>query len=168
MLAVALKPGLWPSAPRSGLWQQRSLARRPDRGGGNDPSHIAVAQRGDRRSQLVVIAVTGIHQHDPLGQTRRARCLDLLKGDLRLGLEGDLLRYLSLAPQALILRPILRKIEPISHRKAGITVGQRQGHRHLAVILLPELTALHSPGANPLYSGPPIRINIGYQYYTLR
>src|SRR5205814_17431 len=89
-----------------------------------------------------VIAVTGIHQHDPLGQTRRTRRLDLLEGDLRLALEGDLLRYLGLAPQALILRPILRKIEPISHRKAGITVGQRQGHRHLTVILLPELTAI--------------------------
>src|SRR5215813_1533805 len=71
-----------------------------------------------------------------------ARRPDLLEGDLRLGLEGDLLRYLGLAPEALILRPILRKIEPISHRKAGITAGQRQRHCHLTVILLTELTAI--------------------------
>jgi len=72
MLAVALEPGLWSSAPRSGLWQQRCRARWPDRGCDRDPGDIAHAQRGDRRSQLGVVAVTGIHQYDPLRQPRRA------------------------------------------------------------------------------------------------
>ena len=132
VLAVVLKPG---------LWQQRSRARRPDRGRGEDPGHIAHAQRGDRRSQLGVVAVTGIHQHDPLRQTRRARCLDLL--------ERDLIRYLGLAAEVLILRPILRKIDPISHSKGGLTVGRRRRHRHLTVILLTQLAAILAGDPRP-------------------
>ena len=65
-----------------------------------------------------VVAVTGIHQHHALGQSGGAGRFELLEGDLRLGLESERLRYLSLAPTRLILIlcPILGQIELISDR----------------------------------------------------
>src|SRR5215475_4247931 len=42
----------------------------------------------------------------------------------------------------LIVSPLARQIEPIGDRQAGVTVGDRQRHRHLAVGLLAELPAV--------------------------
>ena len=75
-------------------------------------------------------------------QAGRSRRFDLFEGDLRLGLESDRLRHFGRAPARLILGPILGQIKLIGDRQAGIVIGQRQRHRHLAVILLAELAAI--------------------------
>src|SRR5207342_673444 len=68
--------------------------------------------------------------------------LDLIKGDLRLGAEDDILRDTCLGPSLGIVRPGLRQIEPICYRQAGVIVGHRQAHRDLAIILLTQLSAV--------------------------
>src|SRR5437773_4472451 len=114
MLLVASKQLGWPPDTPTGRRRQRPGARWPNRGIRTDPGHIADAEGGDLRPQPRIAAVTGIHQHHTLRQPGRSRRLDLLEGDLGLGLKSDRLRYLGLVPTHLILSPILRQIEPIS------------------------------------------------------
>src|SRR5580704_8179148 len=114
MLQVASKQLRWSSDTLAKLRCQRPSARGPDRGIGTDPGHIAQAERGNLRSQPRVVAVTGIHQHHTLRQSGGSGRFDLLKSDLGLGLESDRFRDLRLVPARLVLRPILREIEPIS------------------------------------------------------
>src|SRR6267143_5704213 len=51
-------------------------------------------------------------------------------------------RRLSLLPPCTILGPGLRQVQPISNRKAGGVIGDRQRDRHLAIGLLAELSAI--------------------------
>src|SRR6202041_2085252 len=52
------------------------------------------------------------------------------------------LRPACLLPPGTTLRPGFRQVQPIGHRKAGGMIGNRQRHRHLAIGLLTELTAI--------------------------
>jgi hypothetical protein len=129
MLLVASKQLGWSPDTFARLRWQRLRARWPDRGIGTDTRHVAQAEGGDLRSQPGIVTVTGIHQHHTLRQPGRSGRFDLLKVDLGLGLESNRFGYLGFVPTRLILRPILRQIEPISDGEAGIVVGQRQRHR---------------------------------------
>ena len=52
---------------------------------------ISQAHAGQRRSERRVDPVTRLRQHDALRHAFGARGLDLVKGDLRFGLEHDVL-----------------------------------------------------------------------------
>jgi hypothetical protein len=73
---------------------------------------------------------------------RLQRRTELLQRNLRLGLEPDRARYMRLFAAGLIVGPFPRQIQLIGDRQAGMMVGDRQRHRHLAIGLLAELTAI--------------------------
>lgn len=58
------------------------------------------------------------------------------------GRKDDLVRHPGLAPALGIRRPRLRQVEPVRDRQAGLLAGHRQADRHLAIVLLAELTAV--------------------------
>src|SRR5262249_4999588 len=58
--------------------------------------------------------------------------------------ETDLVRNSYLAPTCAVARPLLRQIQPIGHRQAGIMIGDRQRHRDLTIVLLAKLAAILS------------------------
>ena len=67
---------------------------------------------------------------------------DLLKRDLRLGLEDHLLGNAGLAAAPGVPRPGLGRIKPIGDRQARGLARNRQAHGHLAVVLLAQLAAV--------------------------
>jgi hypothetical protein len=86
--------------------------------------------------------VTGVRQHDPLRYALGARGADLVEGDLRFGLEHDVLGNAGCCPANRVGRPILRKIEPKGDRQACMLVGRRQRDSDLTIVLLAKLTAI--------------------------
>src|SRR5208283_2246940 len=64
------------------------------------------------------------------------------KGDLRFGLEHDVLGNSGSCPANRVGGPILGKIEPKGDRQACLLVGDRQRNRDLTIVLLAKLTAI--------------------------
>src|SRR3954470_20684080 len=74
-------------------------------------------------------------------QAGSRRRTELIERDLRLGLEGDLLRHTRLLAPGWIINPLLRQIETIGDGQAGRAIGERERHGHLAIVLFAELAA---------------------------
>jgi hypothetical protein len=98
--------------------------------------HISLLQLRNARTQLGVMAVTGIQQHHAARKAHLTRPANLRERDLRLGLERDVLRHPRFTAMDIVLCPGLRQIQPIRHRQARIVVGKRQRYRDLTVRLL--------------------------------
>src|SRR6202021_948253 len=128
-------------------------ARRPHQGLRLNARHIALAKLGDAPAQLGIVAIAGVHQHHVAGKAGLARPADLIEGDLRLGLERDLLGHPRLAATYIVLDPRLRQVQPIGHRQARVVVGKRQRYRRLAVRLLAKLSAVLVRNSNRM---PPL------------
>ena len=107
-----------------------------------DAGDITQAERGDLGTQPGVAAVAGIHQHDTRRNTSGPRGADLVQRDV--GLAGKTSRFRHPGPGLArsIGRPFQRQIQPVGDRQAGRVVGNRQGDRHLAIVLLAELAAI--------------------------
>ena len=142
MLVVAPHQLRSSSATRPGLCRQRPGAGRPHRGRRQNAGRVGQAQRRDVSAQIAVVAIAGVQQHYAARQAGRIGPAQLIERDLRLGLEHDLLRNPRLALACAVARPFLRQIQPVGDRQARMAIGQRQRHRHLAVVLLAELTAI--------------------------
>ena len=108
----------------------------------HDGGHIAERQRADAGAQRDVRTVTRIQQHNPARNIRLHRRTKLLKRDLRLGLECDLRGNMRFLAAGRVFGPFLRQIKPVGDRQAGMMIGDRQRHHHLAVGLLAELAAI--------------------------
>ena len=145
MLVVAAKQLWWSSVARPFFRRQRPRVGRPHRGVWQDAGHIGQRQRADAGAQVRVAAISGIHQHHAARKPGSAGRFDLLKRDLWLGLEADLLGHARLAPTFVVCRPVLRQIETIHRRQTGVVIGKRQRHRDLTVILLAKLPAILTP-----------------------
>src|SRR5262249_38309464 len=63
------------------------------------------------------------------------------ESDFWLGLEADVIGHAGLVATCFVIRPLLRQIQAIRHGQAGVVIGDRQHHRHLAIVLLAELAA---------------------------
>jgi hypothetical protein len=61
--------------------------------------------------------------------------VQLRQRDLALGGELHRFGHASFAPPLRILRPILRQIQPLRHRHAGLLCDQRDADCHIAVVL---------------------------------
>jgi hypothetical protein len=124
-----------------------------------DADGIDQVQGSETGSKVGVVAVGGIGQDKAARQARRTGRADLIEGDLRLGLKGNVRRDASLDPALGIPGPCLGQIQAPGHRQAGVIVGQRQRHRDLAVIPLAELAAVltrHPDRVAPLLGDPGI------------
>ena len=114
------------SATRPRLRRQRPHALRPYRGRRQNPGCVGQAQRRDVGAQRAVIAIAGVQQRHAARQPGRAGETQLLKRDLRLGLEHEAFRNARLAPARGVIRPLLRQIQLPGHRQARMAIGQRQ------------------------------------------
>jgi len=104
-----------------------------------DADGIGEADLGDAVAEIGVVAVSRVGQCDlgvdPGGNGRT----QLVQCDLWLGLEGDIFGYASSRASGGIINPLVRQIQAISERQAGVIVGRRKAHRDLTVVLLAEL-----------------------------
>ncbi len=127
---------------------------RPDRGVRLNAGDIGQAERGDLGAQLACRC----HSRRPsaprpaAGRPRTAAriCSSAISG---LVAKPIVLGTPALSRRVGIGRPVFRQIEPIGHWQAGGVVGQRQRHRHLAIVLLAELAAIlprHADRVPPL------------------
>ena len=130
------------------LVRQRTRSRRPKPGRRLNADDISQAHARQRRSERRMDPVTGVRQHDPLRHALGARGLDLVKGDLRFGLEQDVLGHAGFCPANRIGCPILGKVEPKGDRQTCVFVGYRQRDRDLTIVLLAKLTAILPGDAN--------------------
>src|SRR5450759_1997552 len=108
MLAVAAHQLRWSPVARPSFWRQWHRARRPDRGVWSRAGDVAQSQRRDIRTQIGLGAIAGVHQDYTARKAGPTRPAQLLKRDLRLGLEADLFRHTRLAPTFAIFGPVLR------------------------------------------------------------
>ncbi len=81
-------------------------------------------------------------QHDLGFDPGREGGTELVECDLRLGLEDDIVRHARLGAPVRVISPLMRQIQAIGDRQAGVIVGSRQAHRDLAIVLLAELPAI--------------------------
>jgi len=66
----------------------------------------------------------------------------LIKRDLWLGLEGNIVRHACLSAAVCVISPLMREIETIGNRQAGVIIGDRQADSDLAVILFAKLSTV--------------------------
>ena len=71
----------------------------------HDGGHIAERQRADAGAQRDVRTVARIQQHNPARNIRRHRRTNLLKRDLRFGLECELRRNMRLITAGRVFDP---------------------------------------------------------------
>src|SRR5689334_16870535 len=139
MLGVATDRGGGTATPAPLLWRQRFHARRPQAGRGLDADGIGKTDFGYAVAELGVVAVSRVGQCDfgvdPGGNGRT----QLVKSDLRLGLEDDIVGYASCGTSGRIINPLMRQIEAISDRQAGVIARRGEAHRDLTIVLLTEL-----------------------------
>ena len=81
-------------------------------------------------------------QHDLGLDPGRKGGTKLVQRDLRLGLEDDIVGHARLGAPVGVISPLMRQIQAIGDRQAGVIVGRRQAHRDLAVVLLAELATI--------------------------
>ena len=142
VLLVAPHQGRRPTLPAPCLGRERTGSRRPKLRRRLNADDISQAHARQRHSERRVDPITGVRQHDALRHAFGACSLDLVKGDLRFGLEHDVRGHAGLCPANPVGRPILGKIEPKGDRQACVLVGDRQRDRDLTIVLLAKLTAI--------------------------
>src|SRR5882757_1721576 len=142
MRAVAAQPG-WPTAmsyPR--LRRQRLAIWRPHGRGRRDADHITQAKLANPRAQPGVVTVSPVRQHHAPRNTGCICGLHLSEGNCRFGFERYCLGHAGLLPPRLVLGPLLRQVQTIADRQAGVMIGDRQRHRYLAIARLAKLAAI--------------------------
>jgi hypothetical protein len=105
MLTIPLQALRRSSTARPRLWRQRPRAGRPYRDIRRNVGDVAQFEFRDPRAQPRVVAVAGVHQHHTARQAGRAGPAQLVKSDLMLGFEIDVLRHARLAQAGAIIGP---------------------------------------------------------------
>ena len=86
--------------------------------------------------------VSGVGDNRPLGRPLGTQRVDLLEGDLPLGLESDLGGNAGTLPSSTIGGPPLRRVEAVGGRNAYRFANEAERQSHLAVVLLAEVSAI--------------------------
>jgi hypothetical protein len=120
----------------SALGADLARSRRPKPRRRLNADDISQAHARQRRSERRVDPVTGIRQHDALRHTLGARGLDPVKGDLRFGLEHDVLGHAGSSPANRIGWPIVGKIERRSARSQPPSLASANDSRSIAPRIL--------------------------------
>jgi hypothetical protein len=132
-------------APRSSVAlcaRRRGLAKPPDQQAGEHPDRIGQSLGRDPGAEFAIVAIGGIGQHHDRREAGAPRSPQLRQRDLRLGLEGSVRRHADLGPPVGIIRPVLRQVELVGDRQAGLVGGHRKADRDLAIVLLAALAAI--------------------------
>src|SRR5215210_4479824 len=115
---------------------------RPNGGVRQDAGDVTEPACGHAGAQLRLAAIAGVHEDDPWRQAGFGSRTDLIERDLRLGLEGDLLRNTCLLAPCWIINPLLRQVEAKGDRQTGRAIGQQERHGPWAVVLFAELATI--------------------------
>jgi hypothetical protein len=110
---------------------------------------IVISSAGSADAKLMdpTLATAGMTTAD-VKMHGRTRPTHLFERNLWLGLKADFLRHACLTSTGAVLRPIFRQIQLIGYWQARLMIGDRQRHRHLAIVLLAELAAVLPRHAN--------------------
>lgn len=130
------------SSPGPTLWRERCLPGRPHArlgGDADDIGHPALCQTFSKRSHDTVARVGDDRS---FGQILRQHPIHRRECDLPLCRESHILRNPGNPATLRIPSPRIWKIKPIGARDAHRGIGQRHGHRDLAVVLLAQRTAV--------------------------
>ena len=92
--------------------------------------------------------VSGIGHDRRLGKSLGRQRVDLLEGDLPLGLESDLGGIAGDPPSSTIDGPLLRQVETVGGQSADRFVDEAERHPQLAVVLLAEVSAIQTRNAD--------------------
>jgi hypothetical protein len=134
--------GFWPGAAGTRSWRGRCFTGPPDHRGGQDAGHVGQPKFADPSTQFAVVAIGWVHQCHARRHAIRHRLAQLPQCDLGLGLEADVIRHSGDRPADRIVGPFFRQIQPVGNGQAALVSSHRQAHRHLAVVLLAQLTAI--------------------------
>ncbi len=105
---------------------------------GRDRQHVLESRGVQLLAQLGVIAIGAVTQHRCFLNVPARRLLNQLDGQLRLGLELNLMRDLRLAPALRIRTPLLWQIQSPAQRHRPLPTDSVQRHADLAVAGLPQ------------------------------
>ncbi len=125
MRGVASDRGCRPATPAPLLWRQRLHAGRPQAGGGLDADDIGKTDLGDAVAQIGVVAVSRIEQCDFGLNPGREGGTKLVKCDLWLGLEDDIVGHACLSAPSGIINPLVWQIQAIGDWQTGVIVRGR-------------------------------------------
>jgi hypothetical protein len=121
------------------LRRQRRFAGPPHAHAALRTDHVLQPHLGQPLAKPCVRSVAGIGQHHTARQPRIQGLGNLIHCNLRLGLEFNFLRHAGTPSPHPVLGPFSRQVQPPGHRQAGLPRGERQCHRHLAIVLLAQL-----------------------------
>src|SRR5258705_5386341 len=128
--------------------EARPYAWFPNQSLRQDADAIRQPLLGNALTKLGIVTKASVEQHVAARKSGIAGPTDVSKRDLILGLKADLFGHAGLIPSRTIVSPDLWQIELIRHRQAGMVVRDRQRHRHLAVRLLAQLSAILAGNPN--------------------
>jgi hypothetical protein len=96
--------------------EPRLHAGRPQAGRRLDADGIGKADLGDTVAEISIVAISRVGQHDIGFDTGRTGGAKLIKCDLRLGLEDDVVGHTRFGAPGRIVNPFMRQIQAISDR----------------------------------------------------
>src|SRR6516165_3665983 len=103
---------------------------------------IGAARTRTRAKRDRSFALLPSRQQHTACNARLQSAADLLQRHLRLSLEPDGAWHVRLGAAGFVVGPIPWQIQLVGDRQAAMMIGDRQRHRHLAIGLLAELSAI--------------------------
>src|SRR6478735_7141852 len=152
MLFVPPQQPRWTAHFASGWWRKRPGARRPQHGRRLNADRIGESQCFESLAKGTVVAIGSISQYDGTRHILVHQPADMIERHVRLGLKSNLFGHAGLLAPLWIVGPYLGKIELIGSGNAGMLSGKRYAHRHSAVILFAQLTAILARDSNRMSS----------------
>src|SRR5262249_55965125 len=137
----------WPASWATGLWRERPLTRRPNRGRFSNANRITQPLSGHPIAKVGTAAKgQGCVDHSAR-QSGFDRRNDLFERYLRLGAELNFTRHAGLFPPPPIFGPFLRQEQLEGDRQTGQPMRQAERNGDLAIVRLSQL-----PTVLPSYS----------------
>src|SRR3954447_22834110 len=152
MLFIPPQQPWWTAHFAPGWWRERPGARRPQHGRRLNADRIGESQRFESLAKGAVVAIGSISQYDGTWHILVHQPTDMIEGHVRLGLKSNLFGHARLLAPLWMVGPYLGKIELIGSGNAGMLSGKRYAHRHSAVILFAQLTAILARDSNGMSS----------------
>src|ERR1700739_97946 len=152
MLFIPPQQPRWTAHFAPGWRRKRSGARCPQRSRGLNADRVGESQGFETLAEGAVVAIGSISEYHGTRHILVHQPTDMIERHVRLGLKTNLFGHARLLAPLSIVGPYLGKIELISRGNAGMLSGKRYAHRHSAVILLAQLTAILARDPNRMSS----------------
>src|SRR5580692_446489 len=152
MLFIPPQQPWWTTHFALGWRRKRPGARRPQHGRRLNADRVAESQCFEPLAKGAVVAIGSIRQDHGPRHILVHQPTNMIESHVRLGLKSNLFGHARLLAPLWIVGPYLGKIELTGSGNAGMLRGKRYAHRHSAVILLAQLTAILARDSNGMSS----------------